>query len=119
MWFHTPAFLADLFRKVNPNVDLVPSDPVMDKLRMIKDAEEISLMKKAQSIAALGMDKVKEILKPGITVHEIATEVTYTMMKAGSEGTSTPLYVNAGERSCWIYGTVTKEWWLFSVVRKL
>jgi Xaa-Pro aminopeptidase len=109
MWFHTPAFLVDLFRKVNPNVDLVPSDPVMDQLRMIKDTEEISFMKKAQSIAALGMDKAKEILKPGITGHEIATEVIYTMMKAGSEGTSTPIHINAGERSCWIHGTVTRE----------
>lgn len=109
MWFHTPAFLVDLFRRVNPNVDLVPSDPVMDELRMVKDTEEISLMKKAQSIAVLGMDRAKEILKPGITGHEIATEVTYTMMKTGAEGTSTPIHINAGERSCWIHGTVTNE----------
>ncbi|MDP6778139.1 MAG: aminopeptidase P family N-terminal domain-containing protein, partial [Candidatus Latescibacteria bacterium] len=33
MWFHTPAFLVDLFRRVNPQVELVPSDPVMDELR--------------------------------------------------------------------------------------
>ncbi len=109
MWFHTPAFLVDLFRKVNPQAELVPSDPVMDALRMFKDPEEMQLMKKAQSIAALGMSKAKEMLKPGITGHEIATEVLYTMMKNGAEGTSTPVHINAGKQSCWIHGKVSNE----------
>ena len=34
LWFDTPAFLVDLFRKVNPQVELVSSDPVMDPLRV-------------------------------------------------------------------------------------
>ncbi|MFO7852170.1 MAG: M24 family metallopeptidase [Bacteroidota bacterium] len=109
MWFHTPAFLVDLFRKVNKQVELVPSDPVMDELRMVKDEEEIDKMKKAQSIAAKGMDTARELLKPGITGHELATEITYTMMKEGAEGTSTPMHINVGKRSCWIHGTVTKD----------
>lgn len=62
MWFHTPAFLIDLFRKVNPNVDVVPSDPVMDELRMVKDKSEIDLMIKAQAIAAKGMNTAKQML---------------------------------------------------------
>lgn len=109
MWFHTPAFLVDLFRKVNKQVELVPSDPVMDELRMVKDKDEIEKMKTAQSIAAKGMDRAKELLKPGITGHELATEITYTMMKAGSEGTSTPIHINSGLRSCWIHGTVSND----------
>ncbi len=109
MWFHTPAFLVDLFRKVNKQVELVPSDPVMDALRMIKDDDEIKKMQTAQSIAAKGMDTAKELLKPGITGHELATEITYTMMKAGSEGTSTPIHINSGRRSCWIHGMVTDD----------
>ena len=109
MWFHTPAFLVDLFRKVNPQADLVPSDPVMDALRMVKDPEEIRLMKKAQSIAAAGMSRAKELLRPGITGHEIATEVLYTMMKNGAEGTSTPVHINAGKQSCWIHGKVSRD----------
>lgn len=108
MWFHTPAFLVDLFRKVNPQVELISSDPVMDELRMVKDPGEIELMRKAQSIAALGMDRAKHLLRPGVTGHEIATEVLYTMMKAGAEGTSTPIHINAGIRSCWIHGKVDK-----------
>jgi Xaa-Pro aminopeptidase len=109
MWFHTPAVFVDLFRKVNPQVELVSSDPVMDELRMVKDPGEIELMRKAQSIAALGMDRAKQLLRPGVTGHEIATEVLYTMMKAGAEGTSTPIHINAGIRSCWIHGKVDRK----------
>ncbi len=109
MWFQTPAFLVDLFRKLNPQVQLVPSDPVMDELRMEKDPEEIEKIRQAQKIAALGMDRFKELLEPGITGHELATEITYTMMKAGAYGTSTPIHINSGVRSCWIHGKVDHE----------
>ncbi len=108
MWFHTPAFLVDLFRSVNPQIDLVSSDPVMDALRMVKEPKEIELQRQAQSIAAEGMDRAREMLKPGVSGHDIATEVLYTMMKAGAEGTSTPLHINAGIRSCWIHGRVDR-----------
>jgi len=109
MWFQTPAFLVDLFRKLNPQVELVPSDPVMDALRMQKDPEEIELIRQAQEIAAVGMDRLKELLEPGITGHELATEILYTMMKEGASGTSTPIHINSGIRSCWIHGKVTQD----------
>lgn len=106
MWFHTPAFLVDMFRNVNKQIDLVPSDTVMDELRMVKEPEEIEKMCKAQAIAAKGMDHTRSLLKPGITGHEIATEILYVMMKEGASGTSTPIYINSGIRSCWIHGKV-------------
>jgi Xaa-Pro dipeptidase len=109
MWFATPAFLVDMFRKVNPHFELVPSDPVMDALRTVKEPEELEFMTKAQRIAALGMDRVREMLRPGVTGHEIATEALYTMMKAGAERTSTPLHVNVGIDSCMIHGHVSPK----------
>jgi len=77
MWFHTPAFLVDMFRNVNKQVDLIPSDPVMDNLRMIKDSDEIELLREAQRIAAVGMDKAHDMINPGISGHQIATEVLF------------------------------------------
>jgi Xaa-Pro aminopeptidase len=109
MWFHTPAFLVDLFRQVNPEVELVSSDPVMDPLRMVKDAEEIGLLTEAQRIAGVGMDRARELLRPGVTAHEIATEASYSMMRAGAEGTSTPLYVNFGVETCMLHGRLSPE----------
>jgi Xaa-Pro dipeptidase len=107
MWFHTPAFLIDLFRQVNPTVEVVSSDPVMDPLRMIKEPEELALLTEAQRIAGLGMDRTRELLRPGASSQEIATEATYTMMKAGAEGTSTPIYVNFGVETCMLHGRLS------------
>ena len=103
-WFETPAFLVDMFRKVNPNVELVTSDAVMDPLRMIKDEGELERMVEAQRIAGLGMDRVRELLRPGVTAHELVTEALYTMMKAGAERTSTPPWINVGIESCMLHG---------------
>jgi Xaa-Pro aminopeptidase len=107
MWFATPAFLADMFRQVNPGIEIVSSDPVMDPLRTIKEPDELALLTEAQRIAGLGMDRARELLRVGVTAHEIATEVTYTMMRAGGEGTSTPIYVNFGVETCMLHGRVS------------
>jgi Xaa-Pro dipeptidase len=107
MWFDTPAFLVDLFRRVNPEIEVVSSDPVMDPLRMIKDVDEIALLTEAQRIAGLGMDRARELLRPGVTAHEIATEAAYAMMRAGAEGTSTPIWVNLGIETCMLHGRLS------------
>jgi Xaa-Pro aminopeptidase len=109
MWFETPAFLVDLFRKVNPEVELVSSDPVMDPLRAIKDRGELACMTEAQRIAGLGMDRVRELLRPGVTAHEVATEALHAMMRAGAERTSTPIYVNFGIETCMLHGRVSPK----------
>ena len=109
MWFATPAFLVDMFKQVNPEVEVVSSDPVMDPLRTIKEVDELALMTEAQRIAGAGLDRARELLRPGVTAHEIATEATYTMMRAGAEGTSTPIYVNFGVETCMLHGRISPE----------
>lgn len=109
MWFKTPAFLVDMFRKINRQADLVPSDSVTDPLRMFKDEAEIELLRQAQHIATLGMDRARELLRPGMKVHDLETEILYTMMKAGAEGTSSPLHINVGLRSCANHGGLNKK----------
>jgi len=109
MWFGTPAFLVDLFKQVNPEVEVVSSEPVMDPLRTIKEADELAVMTETQRIAGLGMDRARELLRPGVAAHEIATEVTYAMMRAGAEGTSTPIYVNFGVETCMLHGRLSRS----------
>ncbi len=104
LWFETPAFLVEMFRKVNPGVELVSSDPIMDPLRGAKEPAEIATMAEAQRVAGLGMDRAREMLCDGALAHDIATEVTYTMMRAGASRTSTPIYVNIGRETCMLHG---------------
>jgi Xaa-Pro dipeptidase len=103
-WFETPAFLVDMFRKVNPGVELVSSDPIMDPLRAVKEPAEIATMTEAQRIAGIGMDRARTLLRDGATAHEVATEALYAMMRAGAQRTSTPIYVNVGRETCMLHG---------------
>jgi Xaa-Pro aminopeptidase len=79
----------------------------MDPLRMIKEPEELALLTEAQRIAGLGMDRARELLRSGVSAQDIATEATYTMMRAGAEGTSTPIYVNFGVETCMLHGRLS------------
>jgi Xaa-Pro aminopeptidase len=108
-WFDTPAFLVDLFRKVNPGVEVVSSDPIMDPLRAVKEPAELASMTAAQQIAGLGMDCARALLQDGATAHDIATEAIYAMMRAGAERTSTPVYVNVGRETCMLHGGVSPQ----------
>jgi Xaa-Pro aminopeptidase len=106
-WFETPAFLVALFTKVNPGVEVVSSDPIMDPLRAIKETAELASMTAAQRIAGLGMDRARALLHDGATAHEVATETVYAMMRAGATRTSTPVYVNVGRETCMLHGWVS------------
>jgi Xaa-Pro aminopeptidase len=79
----------------------------MDPLRMVKDEGELALMVEAQRVAGIGMDRARELLRPGVTAHEIATEATYAMMRAGAERTSTPIYVTFGIETCMLHGRIS------------
>ena len=108
-WFETPAFLVDLFKKVNPGVEVVSSDAIMDPLRAVKEPGELASMAAAQRIAGLGMDRARSLLRDGATAQEIATEALYAMMRAGAERTSTPVYVNVGRDTCMLHGRLSPQ----------
>jgi Xaa-Pro aminopeptidase len=71
------------------------------ELRVIKSADELTLIKKAARMAVRGMEKAAELVEPGRTELEIAAEAEFEMRKAGSEGTSFPTIVASG-RNSWL-----------------
>ncbi len=109
MEFSLPAFLLQRFKMAVPNVDVVDVRDLLMELRMIKDEEEIRLIKKAQEIAIVGMKKAEEVLSDGIKEYEVANEMEYAMRKAGAEGFSFHTFVNSGYRSNWLHGISTRK----------
>lgn len=109
MGFYTPAFLLNMFQRANPQVEVVDIASVVDPLRLIKDANEIQLIRKAAEIAAFGMEAARKMLKDGVTENEVGAEIEYAMRKAGGHGVATPVFVNSGVRSGWLHGTVTEK----------
>lgn len=77
--------------------NIIDVDEEMSLLRAVKSENEIEVIRYAYKIAQAGMDKVAEIMKPGMTEREIAAEAEYVMRKMGSEGMGIDTMVAAGQ----------------------
>ncbi len=68
------------------NCDLKPTSQVVEKLRWIKDASEIAILRRAVWIAERTFEALRARLRPGWTELEMAHEVEATMRQLGASG---------------------------------
>lgn len=82
-------------RRVLPDVECVLASEVMQPLRMVKDEEEIALMREAGDLVDRAMGEVLMNVRPGVSELEILTEIDYQLFRLGAEATSFPtsLYI--------------------------
>jgi len=83
-----------MFKRLNPKVEIVDVHGLIMELRMIKDAAEIQRIKQASEITDAGMEAAVNAMGVGVSELEIAAEAIYAMMKKGAEHPH--VYVNAG-----------------------
>ncbi|MEM2894036.1 MAG: Xaa-Pro peptidase family protein [Candidatus Bathyarchaeia archaeon] len=107
--FALPAFLLERFKTANPTVRVIDVREMLMDLRMIKTSEEISLIKKAQEIARVGMETAREVLKEGVREREVAAEIDYAMRRRGAMKFGFPTFVNSGYRSNSLHGWVSEK----------
>lgn len=81
MWFGD----ADLLANVAPSVRPQRASAVFDRLRAVKDAEEIEHLRLAAAAHDAGYARAVEVLRPGVTVAEAGSEIVRAMVLAGSE----------------------------------
>jgi Xaa-Pro aminopeptidase len=88
--------------------DVVPKDctHILSELRMVKEPEEIELIKGAASVADAGMKAAVEAVKPGVTESQIAAAAEYAMRRAGAEE-FWRTYVSSGPRTNIAHGLPT------------
>ena len=70
------------------NTALHPAEEIMDGLRQTKDRSEIDSLVAAQRIAEQAFQELLGFIRPGVKERDIAAELTYRMMRLGSEGNS-------------------------------
>ncbi len=75
---------------------LTPVKNIVENIRVVKDADELTLISKAAKITDIAFNRVLEIIKPGLSEHEIAIEAEYTMLKAGASGVAFDIIIGAG-----------------------
>ncbi len=93
----------------NCNAELSENSNLVWKLRKRKTSEEIKKLRKSAEIASEGMKKAKNIIKPGITEIEVATEVEYEMRKLGSQGTPFDTIIAGGKNSLYPHAKSTER----------
>ena len=75
---------------------LMPAGDLMTQLRASKDAEEIAFMKQSQAISEKALDETLQVIRPGMSEKEVASELVYRMLRSGSEGNAFFLTMDFG-----------------------
>jgi Xaa-Pro aminopeptidase len=98
----------EFMEKLN-NIELNPLKDTLNKLRIVKDEDEIKQIKKAAEIADKAFEYICSILRPGITEWEVSLELEGFMKKKGASGTSFESIVASGKRSSLPHGVASKK----------
>ncbi|HIP47604.1 MAG TPA: M24 family metallopeptidase [Lutibacter sp.] len=69
-----------------PGHTYLRSQPILQRLRSVKEAEEIALIQKACKITEGGFKRILGFVKPGVWEHEIEAEFTHEFIKNRSNG---------------------------------
>jgi len=87
-------------------VSIVDPAEIVRNMRAVKDAHEISLMRRAAEISADGHIAGMIAIKPGMYEYEIQAIIEYTFLKNGAFGPSYPTIAGAGANAtCLHYDT--------------
>ena len=82
------------------NLDTRSLDQIMVKLRGIKTADEMELLRKAVKISALGQVEVMKAMKPGMSELEVQGMHEFVYKKYRAEYEGYPSIVGAGHNGC-------------------
>lgn len=82
-----------------PEVALAPTSGLVEKLREIKDSDEISRIREAVRYAEKGYWALRSLLRQDKTENELAADLEYQMRQFGAEGPGFPTIVAVGARA--------------------
>lgn len=95
-----------LARVIDPN-NLVPT--ILDSLRMVKEKQEIELVKKAVDIADEAFYRILTFIKPGLSEQDVALELEYKMRRLGAEKSAFDIIVASGNRGALPHGVASTK----------
>lgn len=88
---------------------LIPTNSVVEGLRIIKDENELVIIRKAIEIAESAFTKLLPEIKPGVSERELAINLENYMRELGAEGTSFPIILASGKRSALPHGVASDK----------
>lgn len=91
------------------NAPLLPADNIIERIRLIKDSEEINILKKACKIADDAFEHILSYIKPGTKEIDVANELEFFMRKQGATSSSFDMIVASGLRSSLPHGVASEK----------
>ncbi|HKR28572.1 MAG TPA: aminopeptidase P family protein, partial [Acidobacteriaceae bacterium] len=82
--------------------------PLVSKLRMLKDAAELAVMREAAHLGCLLFEEVLSRMEPGLSEIAIAAELEFLARGMGAEGMSFETIIASGPRSALPHGRATQ-----------
>ncbi len=86
-------------KKIDLPIILIPTENLVENLRLIKTETEIDAIKAALSLAESVFTDFLKIIQPGMTEKELAWAMEKGMRESGADGLSFPTIVAAGPNS--------------------
>jgi len=75
-----------MIKEKYPNKNIEESNPILQRIRSIKEVEEIALIQKACNITEKGFRRLLSFVKPGVWEYEIEAELIHEFIKNRSKG---------------------------------
>jgi Xaa-Pro aminopeptidase len=107
-WFFTALQQETLFARC-PQATFVDCSGIVEAGRLIKSDEELALMRRAARTTEAGMLAGIDAIRAGVSEGDVAADIHYAMIKAGSEWPSISPFVASGERGAIGHATWTSR----------
>lgn len=90
-------------------VELIPTEGIVEKIRAVKDEQEIATIRQACAIADAAFSHILGFLKPGISERDVALELEFFMRRQGAKSSSFDIIVASGTRSSLPHGVASDK----------
>jgi Xaa-Pro aminopeptidase len=105
----TVADFRRLTKSLTGKFRLKDAPPLVEQLRMVKDRDELDLLRNAVDLGSSLFETALNAIRPGIRETDVAAEMEYAARKAGAEGMSFETIIAAGKRSALPHGRASES----------
>lgn len=100
---------AQKFAADHPGIAVRNLWPIVSKLRMVKDADEIAAMQQAVDITDASLKHMLKSLKPGVREYQAQAEYEYMLHYLGAEGVSFPTIAGSGKNGTMLHYETNRD----------
>lgn len=99
----------EAYQGVLGEIELVPSEGIVEQLREVKDEGELAILREAAILADDAFMYIIKHLKPGVSEQDIALKLEIFMRERGATSSSFATIVASGERSALPHGVASER----------